>query len=545
MNQSGNKKGEQGLILIELLMAMAIFAIGIVTIFTLFISATQGVTIGLEKTRGLFLSNEALESAYAISRYDQDYLTPGKYEVGVNDNNQWVLIPKTGLMGHFLLSNNAQDSSIYKNHGILQQVSFFEDRKGQPLAAARFNGTNSCIKTEYASSLQIEGPLTLSAWVLDTGAGETARTIAGKKGAYTLYKEDGKYHFTISGEEGTATVSAEPYPPSSWQHIAGVYDPGGPTTLSLYINGQLINPPEVINISSINKVPGTEFFIGAEPDDQAGVSNVWHGLISDVRVYNRSLTSNEISGLYGGYSAPYEKSLVVSDIDIEKLAGIWSFNEGEGCTAHDNSGNNNHGLIENCTSTQWVENREGKTGRSYYFENENYNYIEIADSSTLQIKDEISISLWIKMPEELSGQDMTIFHKRAAGFEDFSFTLTYHGTEEGYGWAISTGVPDQLNEATSTGTAIPNRWQHIVVIFDGTTQEMYIDNRKIETTGNPEQPSINNPGTDSHLFIGQNDVTGQDRLAEASIDDLRIYNKILTPTEIQIIFLGNTNYYLE
>ena len=519
-------------------MAMAIFAIGIVTIFTLFISATQGVTIGLEKTRGLFLSNEALEAATSISKKDPDYLTPGKYEVGVNDNNQWVLIPKTGLMGHFLLSNNAQDSSIYKNHGIMQQVSFFEDRKGQPLAAARFNGNGSYIKTEYAFSLQIESPLTLSAWVMDTGVEEISRTIA-SKGTYKLSKEGNEYSFTISGPQGVDSISAESdYLP--WEHIVGVYDPGGPT-LRLYVNGKEKTAPKGTFITSINNVPETEFFIGAEPDQ----SNFWHGLISDVRVYNRSLTANEIDGLYGSYSVQYEKILKVSDIDIEKLAGIWSFNEGEGCTVHDNSGNNNHGLIKYCSLTQWVENREGKTGRSYYFENENYNYIEIADSSTLQIKDEISISLWIKMPEELSGQDMTIFHKRAAGFEDFSFTLTYHGAEEGYGWAISTGVPDLLNEATSTGTAIPNRWQHIVVTFDGTIREMYIDNREIETTDDPEQPSINNPGTDSHFFIGQNDVTGQDRLAEASIDDLRIYNKILTPAEIQTIFLGNTNYYLE
>ena len=520
-------------------MAMAIFAIGIVTIFTLFISATQGVTIGLEKTRGLFLSNEALEAATSISKKDPDYLTPGKYEVGVNDNNQWVLIPKTGLMGHFLLSNNAQDSSIYKNHGIMQQVSFFEDRKGQPLAAARFNGNGSYIKTEYAFSLQIESPLTLSAWVMDTGVEEISRTIA-SKGTYKLSKEGNEYSFTIFGSQGiddSISVESDYLP---WEHVIGVYDPGGPT-LRLYVNGKEKTAPKGTFITSINNVPETEFFIGAEPDQ----SNFWHGLISDVRVYNRSLTANEIDGLYGSYSVQYEKILKVSDIDIEKLAGIWSFNEGEGCTVHDNSGNNNHGLIKYCSLTQWVENREGKTGRSYYFENENYNYIEIADSSTLQIKNEISISLWIKMPEELSGQDMTIFHKRAAGFEDFSFTLTYHGAEEGYGWAISTGVPDLLNEATSTGTAIPNRWQHIVVTFDGTTREMYIDNREIETTDDPEQPSINNPGTDSHFFIGQNDVTGQDRLAEASIDDLRIYNKILTPAEIQTIFLGNTNYYLE
>jgi Tfp pilus assembly protein PilV len=530
MNSSGNKKG---LILIELLIAMAIFAIGVVTIFTLFISATQGVKIGLEKTRGLFLSTEALEAAYAISKKDPDYLTPGKYEVGVNDDNQWVLIPKNGLMGHFLLSNNAQDSSIYKNHGIMQQVTFFEDRKGQPLAAARFNGIDSFIKTEYAFSLQIEGPLTISAWV-DTGVEATPTAIAGKydiskgEGGYLLYKEGGDYYFLISGKGGTASVSA-PSGNLPWEQVAGVYDPGD-KTISLYINGELIIKSEATNVTSINKVPEIEFFIG----NDASLSYPWHGLISDVRVYNRSLTANEIAGLYNSYSAPYEKSLIVSDLD--RLAGIWSFNEGEGCTAHDNSGNNNHGLIKNCsTTTQWSENREGKPGRSFNFGNNNY--IEVADSPTLQIKNEISISLWIKMPEELPEQDvMTILQKRAVGSEDFSFALTYQGAEKGYGWAASAGAPDQLNQVKLAGAAIPDRWQHIVVTFNSATLEMYIDDNKIDDL----TPSIiSNPGTDSRLFIGQDNLSG------VAIDDLRIYNKILEPAEIQAIFLGKNNYYLE
>ncbi|HUW71737.1 MAG TPA: LamG-like jellyroll fold domain-containing protein [Candidatus Humimicrobiaceae bacterium] len=548
MKKTENKKRESGLILIELLMAMAIFAISVITIFSLFISATQGVIIGLEKTRGSFLSTEALEAAFSISKNDQDYLTPGKYEVGVNrndQNDQWVLIPKNGLMGHFLLSNNAQDSSIYKNHGIIQQVNFFEDRKGQPLAAAMFKGikgiNGSYIKTKYAFSLQIEGPLTLAAWVLDTGAGGETRTIAGKynisteKGGYTLYKQGNSYYFKISGPGGTASVSA----PSggSWEHVVGVYD-SGDQTIRLYVNGQATGPT-MTSISSINKVPETEFFIG---NDASGL-NPWYGRISDVRVYKRSLTANEIDGLYDSYSAPYEKSLVVSDVKTESLAGIWSFNEGEGCVIHDNSSNNNHGLIEHCSpEQQWVENRHQNEGRAVNFESENYNYIEIADSSTLQIKEKISVSLWLKTPEEFPEENRTILRKRAANAEDFSFALSYLGAEKGYGWAVSKGPVEQLNKAISTGAAIPKRWQHIVVTFDGTNKKMYINNREIYLEEGDLK--FDNVGTNSNLFIGQN-AAYQENLIDFAIDDLRIYNKVLDSSEIQTIFLGKTNYYLE
>lgn len=532
MNQPGNKKEERGLILIELLLAMAIFAVSMVAILGLFINATQGVIIGLEKDRGILLSNEALEAALAISRYDQDYLTPGKYEVGVNLKNQWTLIPKGGLISHYLLANNASDITVNRNHGIASRVIFREDRKGQPLAAAVFNGENSYIKTEYALSLQIEGPLTLSAWVEYLPPETAARTVAGRQNAYILYKENDSYFFKVYGSNRTASVSARS-DGLPWEHIAGVYDPGGPT-LRLYVNGKE-KASEEINITSLNKSPGEEFFIGAK----SGMTDVWQGRISDVRVYQRALISQEIAGLHNSYSVPYEKNLVVSDLD--KLAGTWNFNEGEGCTIHDNSGHNNHAMVKECSLGQWTENRHEKTGRAFSFENNNY--LEIADSQALQLKNQMLISLWIRMPEELPEENMTIFHKRATGPEDYSFSLIYLSAEgqKGWGWAAAKGRPEEFSQILFSETIITERWQHIMVSFDGTTKKMYVDNKEATVL---EQLIVNNRGDNARLFIGRN-PSGQKPLSGAAIDDLRIYREIPGPAEKQAIFLGKTNYFLE
>ena len=87
MAKINNQNREQGLILIELLTAMAVFAIGIITIFALFVNATKGVLISLDKTKANLLSEEKLEAAHSIFKDEKDYLTPGKYEVGVNKEN--------------------------------------------------------------------------------------------------------------------------------------------------------------------------------------------------------------------------------------------------------------------------------------------------------------------------------------------------------------------------------------------------------------------------------------------------------------------------
>lgn len=515
---------------------MAVFAIATVSVFTLFIGGTQGVIIGLEKTKGFLLSNEALEAASAIAKNDANYLTPGKYHVGLNQQNQWVLIPKTGLVAHFLLANDAQDYGPNKHDGKMQHITFLEDRKSQPQAAAVFNGESSYIKTEYGHALQIDGPLTLTAWVLDMQPQSLeSKTIAGRKGAYLLTKENNEYRLTLSGPSRTTSVSAQPSSSSGWQHLAAVYDQGE-QTISLYVNGQLLEKSGKTNITSVNKAPGNEFFIGAQPAEEA-LENVWRGRISDVRVYSRALTANEIAGIYDSYSVPYQKYLVITDMAGE-LKGIWNFNEGVGCTIHDNSGFDNHGLVKNCSETNWTENRHDETGRALLFEEGNY--IEIADSPALQLENEISISLWLKMPEDLPEENMTIFHKKAVSSNDFSFTFTYYGQDKSYGWAASLG-PNDLTEIKLVEGAIANRWQHIIVTFDGNSPQMYLDNRMAYDL---EAGSINNPGTESHLFMGQN-AAGQNYSAGVAVDDLRVYNKILDSVERQAVFLSKTNYYLE
>ncbi|MDD4062224.1 MAG: LamG domain-containing protein [Candidatus Pacebacteria bacterium] len=59
----------------------------------------------------------------------------------------------------------------------------------------------------------------------------------------------------------------------------------------------------------------------------------WDGLIDDVRIYNRALSAEEVEQLYKGY-------------DIRNgLVGHWPLNEGQGETAYDRSGNDNHGTL--------------------------------------------------------------------------------------------------------------------------------------------------------------------------------------------------------
>jgi type II secretory pathway pseudopilin PulG len=531
-------KNNTGFILVELLAAMAIFAIGVMTIFALFVNATKGATFSIDRTNSSFSS--VVEAANSIVSGGKDDLTSGEYDVGINKNNQWVLIPRAGLVGHFLLSNDAVDSSGYGNDGIMSYMNFGIDRKNQRYNAGRFNGTTSYIQTEYAFSLQVTGPLTVSAWVLGTGEGQ--RYIAGKynsfkgEGGYLLSRTDSNYNFQITGPEGTISILAEG-DNLPWEHIVGVYDPGKPS-VSLYINGEL-KESTTTNISSINVAPGIEFFIGTD----AGKTNFWEGLISDVRVYNRILTSNEVSGLYGSYSNKYDRYLVVPDPG-EGLLGYWNFNEGEGCVVNDNSNNNNHGILEpecDTLSPIWTEDRYGKQSRSLEFDGTS-TFISIPDNSSLQIKieNEISVSAWVKLPDILPSASgtMMILYKKATNPEDYSFALIYNKDDKGYGWAVSQGSSENLDYIKSTSTVIAGEWQYVTATFDGTDKKLYIDNERINDVASS---TLENSGTDNNFYIGQG-ADGNNKY-EGFIDDVKIYNHALSESEIMSSYLGNINYY--
>jgi len=526
------KNEEKGLILIELITAMAIFSLGMAGIFILFVGGTKGGIKSLERTNSHLLSTETWEASLSLEKKDSSLFTPGNYEIGIN-NNEWILIPKGGLVGHFLLSNDITDESIYENEATMNNVDFGKDRKEQLFNAAKFNGINSNIRVFSDQSLQLTGPLTISAWVIST---EENGIIAGKynentqTGSYVLSKENNFYVFKVFGTQGYDTISTEIIDENTWNHVLGVFDPAEPR-IRIYINGELKNS-KITSINLLDPASSIKFTIGADSAN----NNVWNGSISDVRIYNYSLTSAHIAGLYEKYSTKKEKKLKIST--IKQLIASWHFDEGEGCIIHDNTENCNHGYIRNCQADLWTLSRFEKENKAYSF-NQN-NFLEIMDSNSLQIEDEISISLWVKLPESLPEQTMVLLHKRATGTNDYSFALSYNKAEKAYEWAISKGQENNLTSVKALNVAVKEKWQHLLLTYNNIDRKIYINDVEIINT---TPSSFSNAGDNSNLYIGQK--ANQSNKFAGIIDDLRIYNKILNNKEKLEIFLNDNNFFLK
>jgi len=192
-----------------------------------------------------------------------------------------------GLVTHYAFESNFDDSSDSLNHGIeTGGVTFDEGVVG---LAASFDGIDDIV--EATNQPFVDGPFTLSLWVYRfsyTGPnGDLLRANEpSDPGGYALYWETGRLFFRLHTAESEFTdVTIAPPPLLTWVHLAVTYDF---SQLKLFLNGQLVDSAEV---------SGSIWYINS-PLTIAGDGSLVHGLMDDLRAYNRALAEFEIWDLY-------------------------------------------------------------------------------------------------------------------------------------------------------------------------------------------------------------------------------------------------------
>ena len=91
------------------------------------------------------------------------------------------------------------------------------------------------------------------------------------------------------------------------------------------------------------------------------------------------------------------------------------------------------------------------------------------------------------------------------------------------------------SSATTAQRALLNGWYHVVGVYDSTGYATYYINGTITALANPQQ-SV--PVATTTITIA-----GGSRIFKGYIDDVRIYNTALTPTQIQTIYQSGGNLY--
>ncbi len=201
------------------------------------------------------------------------------------------------LVGWWKLDESASpavDSSGYGSSGTWSNTptattSVFPNFKFTNPRAVTFS-TNKYINLANPTSLNISYPITLSAWIRRAGTGTTQSILGHGTGSYAFYF-DASNHLGLT-KRGTSSVTSSGTisDTSSWHHVATTYDG---STAKFYIDGILSGSSSF----SQSFTAASSLYIAGDPS----ASEYFNGSIDDVRIYNRTLSSDEVASLAAGY----------------------------------------------------------------------------------------------------------------------------------------------------------------------------------------------------------------------------------------------------
>ncbi len=393
-----------------------------------------------------------------------------------------------------------------------------------------------------------------------------------------------RYHLTMNNGIANYLDSGRNPIAGQWQHLAATYDG---TTARFYIDGtEVASRPVSGGIGSSNN-----WRIGAYGSTAGGF---FDGLIDNIRIYNRGLTPGEITtnmnqpvGLgnpgaptqpgsfvvttssqtslstqwspstddvgvtgyrlflngspvgtttttsftYGGLSCGTTYTLGVEAFDGSDntsprtlqtrstslcdapsgLVASYSFDEGSGLTVGDSSGNGHAGTI---TGATWAT---GRYGGGLDFNGTNAS-VDLGGLGTFY-QTGFTLEAWVQ--------------KQSATKNDVAIVGTWNGNGGPMLWVdhiatryhltMNNGIANYLDSGRNP---IAGQWQHLAATYDGTTARFYIDGTEVAS-----RPVSGGIGSSNNWRIGAYGSTAGG-FFDGLIDNIRIYNRGLTPGEI-------------
>jgi len=229
------------------------------------------------------------------------------------------------------------------------------------------------------------------------------------------------------------------------------------------------------------------------------------------------------------------------------LVGFWKFDEGGGTAANDSSGHGHDGTFVGFPI--WTI---GKFGGALNFSGGVYgtDYVSVPDSNDWYLSGDYTIDLWVKFDSlpQCTGCYMTIWSQyinsdnwqglwieNNAGIYDFEDAAYSGGTFLwNYWWASSPS----LNTET---------WYHIAIVRSGNTHYGFQNGISlVGDSGDPYAPPTEDTGSradyPTSLLIGS-DIPGIDQNLNGSLDELHIYHRALSTSEIRDAITADPKHY--
>jgi hypothetical protein len=404
--------------------------------------------------------------------------------------------------------------------------------------ALSFDGSNDAANIASSTSLEsVNTQVTLEAWIKpDTGSLTATRAIMVRStgaNVWQYYINSSAKLFlwanNIGGFTSTGSVSE-----NVWSHVVVSYDGG---FVRFFINGVLDS--SVPASGSFQTTSGSNVAIGANSSLAS-----WHfkGLIDEARISN---------------TARYSSNFIPSSTSFTRDAntvGLWHMDERYGGAAgingqyvYDDSGNNNNGTL-GAAATAGADdplrvspsisgadkvtavgfNKSADAGRGLSFDGSTY-----AHSTNFSPPESgQTYTAWIKTSSASGG--IGGFSNSSPASSTFDRGLYLSG---GYLiFCITNAAGSIASIPTSTSIVNDNNWHFVVGVATGSTTYVSIDGGSPQGNTGSSYTGYTNYTT-ARYNIG-NTSASRGGYFTGSIDDLRIYNRALSGSEIAALFNG-------
>ena len=213
----------------------------------------------------------------------------------------------------------------------------------------------------------------------------------------------------------------------------------------------------------------------------------------------------------------YSNTATATTQAAQGLNAAYGFNEGAGSTTVDSSGNGNHGTLSGATWTT-----QGKFGNALSFNGTN-NFVTVPDAATLDLGATGTVEAWVKLAA-VNRWNGVIAKGNVNSDNAHNYAIEIDDTNH---VRCGLGNGSSFRVLVSTATLAVNQFYHLACTWNGTTLALYVNGIPDSSVAQALTPA----GNTAPLSIGQ--FGGNSDRFSGVIDEVRLYNRALSATEIQ------------
>ena len=245
---------------------------------------------------------------------------------------------------------------------------------------------------------------------------------------------------------------------------------------------------------------GDKLFLAKKNGKDAEAPNYFDGAMAEVAIWDKALSSSDITSLYSKYSQSYG---IGDRYSPEDAAFYWKMNDGTGDTTIHFVNSNIKNLYFDGVD-DWIQTKNGVGEEDYPIPDEG----------------DFAVSVWAKASSNSSGL-MEIISQGEVG------SNFYLGSDH-------TGDKIRAGDGFQAGTfPRDDKWHHYVVSKSASNTHLYLDGALVASKGS----AIGNPFSGTGLRIGRQYGAGREYFY-GSIAEVVIWDDTLKTQEVQSLYNG-------